>query len=70
LEINTLPGLNPAVSDLCMMAAAEGTPYPVLISEILYLAAERNGLHFQAGPLTRRRSRSRARVSAPAVAAA
>ncbi len=48
LEINTLPGLNPAVSDLCIMAAAEGLPYQVLISEILYLAAARFDLPFEA----------------------
>lgn len=47
LEINTLPGLNPSVSDLCIMAAAEGIPYQVLIGEILYLAAERFGLPFE-----------------------
>ncbi|MCB8946315.1 MAG: hypothetical protein H6658_21430 [Ardenticatenaceae bacterium] len=44
LEINTLPGLNPAVSDLCIMARADNFPYETLISEILYLAAERFGL--------------------------
>jgi D-alanine-D-alanine ligase len=64
LEINTLPGLNPTVSDLCMMAAAERTAYQVLISEILYLAAERNGLPYRAGSLTRPRSRVRARAVA------
>ncbi len=47
LEINTLPGLYPALSDLCIMAAAEGMSYDVLITEILYLAAERNGLPFE-----------------------
>jgi D-alanine-D-alanine ligase len=41
LEINTLPGLNPQLSDLCIMAAAEGISHQTLISEILYLAAER-----------------------------
>ena len=41
LEINTLPGLNPVVSDLCIMAQAEGIPYTDLINEILYLAVER-----------------------------
>lgn len=41
MEINTLPGLNPAVSDLCIMAAAEGMDYKTLITEILYLATER-----------------------------
>ena len=46
MEINTLPGLNPHLSDLCIMAAAEGMPYPVLITEILYLAAERFSLPF------------------------
>ena len=46
MEINTLPGLNPTVSDLCIMAASEGITYEVLITEILYLAAERNGMPF------------------------
>jgi D-alanine-D-alanine ligase len=41
LEINTLPGLNPIVSDLCIMAQAEGIRYTDLINEILYLAAAR-----------------------------
>jgi D-alanine-D-alanine ligase len=41
LEINTLPGLNPTVSDLCIMARAEGMHYTDLINEILYLAVER-----------------------------
>jgi D-alanine-D-alanine ligase len=41
LEINTLPGLNPNLSDLCIMAAAEGMSHHILITEILYLAAER-----------------------------
>ena len=41
LEINTLPGLNPKLSDLCIMAAAEGISHQILITEILYLAAER-----------------------------
>lgn len=43
LEINTLPGLNPQLSDLCIMAASEGISHQVLISEILHLAAERYG---------------------------
>lgn len=46
LEINTLPGLNPEVSDLCIMADVEGLPYRTLISEILYLAAERYHMPF------------------------
>ncbi len=44
MEINTLPGLNPKISDLCIMAASEQMPYQTLISEILYLAAQRFGL--------------------------
>ncbi len=44
LEINTLPGLNPLVSDLCIMAEAEGFPYAHLILEILDMAAARFGL--------------------------
>lgn len=44
LEINTLPGLNPEISDICIMADAEGLSYNTLITEILYLAAERFGL--------------------------
>ncbi len=41
MEINTLPGLNPIVSDICIMAQAEGMEYARLINEILQLAAER-----------------------------
>jgi D-alanine-D-alanine ligase len=44
LEINTLPGLNPEISDLCIMSNAEGLPYEQLILEILDLAALRFGL--------------------------
>jgi D-alanine-D-alanine ligase len=44
LEINTLPGLNPAISDICIMAEAEGLDYNTLILEVLYLAAERFGM--------------------------
>jgi len=47
MEINTLPGLNPQLSDLCIMAAAEGMPYSVLITEIFYLAAERYRMPFE-----------------------
>jgi D-alanine-D-alanine ligase len=41
LEINTLPGLNPRLSDLCIMARAEGLDYTDLINEILNLALDR-----------------------------
>lgn len=44
LEINTLPGLNPTVSDLCIMARAEGMHYTDLINEILNLALDRYGM--------------------------
>jgi D-alanine-D-alanine ligase len=54
LEINTLPGLNPTLSDLCIMAAAEGMEYTALINEILTLALSR---HPQEGPGARKKSR-------------
>lgn len=41
IEINTLPGMNPIVSDLCIMAQAGGMHYTDLINEILHLAADR-----------------------------
>ncbi len=44
MEINTLPGLTPDYSDLCLQAKAEGISYNQLILEILYLAATRWGL--------------------------
>lgn len=44
MEINTLPGMNPHVSDLCIMARAGGVEYHTLINEVLQLAAERHGL--------------------------
>jgi D-alanine-D-alanine ligase len=44
LEINTLPGLSPGFSDLCVIAGAEGISYRQLILEILYLGASRYGL--------------------------
>jgi D-alanine-D-alanine ligase len=46
MEINTLPGLNPLISDLCIMAAAENISHHALITEILYLAAERYSMPF------------------------
>lgn len=44
LEINTLPGLTPGYSDLCIQANAQGISYEDLILEILYLGASRFGL--------------------------
>lgn len=44
IEINTLPGLTPDFSDLCIIANADGIAYEELILEILYLGASRWGL--------------------------
>jgi len=44
MEINTLPGLTPNYSDLCLQSAAEGIHYEDLILEILYLGASRWGM--------------------------
>ena len=44
LEINTLPGLTPGFSDLCVISKAEGISYRELVLEILYLGASRWGL--------------------------
>jgi D-alanine-D-alanine ligase len=41
IEINTLPGLTPGFSDLCVIANSEGITYRDLILEILYLGASR-----------------------------
>ena len=49
LEINSLPGLSPGFSDLCVIALAEGISYQDLILEILYLGASRFGLLHPAG---------------------
>ena len=44
IEINTLPGLSPGFSDLCIIADADGLSYTDIILEILYLGASRFGL--------------------------
>jgi len=44
MEINTLPGLTPNYSDLCLQSKAEGIRYEDLILEILYLGASRWGM--------------------------
>jgi D-alanine-D-alanine ligase len=41
MEINTLPGLTPNYSDLCIQCNAHGISYKDLILEILYLGASR-----------------------------
>lgn len=49
IEINSLPGLSPGFSDLCVIAQAGGLSYQELILEILYLGASRFGLLHAAG---------------------
>ena len=49
IEINSLPGLSPGFSDLCVIAQAEGITYQEIILEILYLGASRFGLLQPAG---------------------
>ena len=44
MEINTLPGLNPIVSDIIISARAEGVAYATVIGEILNLALGRYGM--------------------------
>ncbi len=44
IEINTLPGLTPDYSDLCLQAQAESIGYIDLILDILYLGASRWGM--------------------------
>jgi D-alanine-D-alanine ligase len=44
LEINTLPGMTPDFSDLCVIANADGISYRELVLEILYLGASRFGM--------------------------
>lgn len=44
MELNSLPGLTPGYSDMCLEAAAEGIAYDDLILEILYLGASRWGM--------------------------
>ncbi len=44
LEINTLPGLNPTISDIVLAAKGEGIPYETLILEILGCALRRYGM--------------------------
>ena len=44
VEINTLPGINPIVSDLVIVSRAESVAYETLVNEILDLACERYNL--------------------------
>jgi D-alanine-D-alanine ligase len=44
IEINTLPGLTPDYSDLCLQAKAEGICHQDLVLDILYLGASRWGM--------------------------
>lgn len=61
LEINTLPGLSPGFSDLCILAGNEGLQYTDLILEILYLGASRADLLAQPQPAKAARVPMRAR---------
>ncbi len=53
VEINTLPGINPLVSDLVIVSRAGGVAYETLVNEILNLACERYGLRWNVGTLER-----------------
>ena len=44
IEINTLPGLTPGYSDLCLQVEAENISHTDLVLEILYLGASRWGM--------------------------
>jgi D-alanine-D-alanine ligase len=44
MEINTLPGLTPDYSDLCLQSKSEGISYEDLVLDILYLGASRWGM--------------------------
>ena len=44
MEINTLPGLTPDYSDLCLQSKSEGIRYEDLVLDILYLGASRWGM--------------------------
>jgi D-alanine-D-alanine ligase len=44
IEINTLPGMRPSFSDLCLAAEAEGIDHATLVNEILALALARYGM--------------------------
>jgi D-alanine-D-alanine ligase len=69
LEINTLPGLTPDFSDLCVIANTDGISYRELILEILYLGASRYGMMPARHTLMVRpaRLRQQVRKMAPAV---
>ena len=62
LEVNTLPGLNPASSDLCIMSRAEGMHYAELINEIINLAAARYGLRTQSSRSVTKKQKHRRSV--------
>jgi D-alanine-D-alanine ligase len=53
LEVNPLPGLNPATSDLVIMAELAGWTYAQLIQRILHAALDRHGLPTRSGRLPR-----------------
>ena len=50
IEVNTLPGMTPAWSDLCMIAEAAGLSYPALVSAVLAPALARRRAALDAKP--------------------
>ncbi|MCC7111647.1 MAG: D-alanine--D-alanine ligase, partial [Deltaproteobacteria bacterium] len=50
IEVNTLPGMTPAWSDLCMIAEAAGLSYPALVSAVLAPALARRRAALEAKP--------------------
>jgi D-alanine-D-alanine ligase len=62
LEINSLPGLTPDFSDLCVIGRAEGIGYRDLILEVLYLGASRWGLVQRASDVAREMVMPQARI--------
>jgi D-alanine-D-alanine ligase len=65
LELNTLPGLTPGISDLVIVAAADGIDHTQLVNMIFDAAIKR--LNLQPRP---RRARTARRVQVPAFAPA
>jgi D-alanine-D-alanine ligase len=62
IEINTLPGLKPGFSDLCIMAQAGGMHYIDLINEIVNLALERYAQERKPAPVLAGKGNGRVRT--------
>jgi D-alanine-D-alanine ligase len=65
LEINTLPGLTPGISDLVIVAAADGIDHTQLVNMIFDAAVKRVNLQPRVHP---RRARTARRAQVPAYA--